>query len=59
MIVNLIVMLILVGVVLYLVNAYIPMERSIKGILNAVVIILVLLWVLQSFGLLHGGPVLR
>ena len=44
--------LIVVGVVLWLVNNYIPMDSKIKGILNAVVVILVVLWLLQAFGLL-------
>lgn len=49
---NLIVILIVVGVLLWLVNNYIPMDGKIKSILNAVVVILVVLWLLQAFGLL-------
>jgi hypothetical protein len=49
---TLIVVLIVVGVLLWLVNTYIPMDSKIKGILNAVVVILVILWLLQAFGLL-------
>jgi hypothetical protein len=44
--------LIVVGVVLWLVNSYIPMAGSIKMILNAVVIIAVVLWLLSVFGLI-------
>lgn len=44
--------LIVVGVLLWLVNNYIPMQRSIKSILNAVVVIAVVLWLLSAFGLL-------
>jgi len=44
--------LIVVGVLLWLVNNYIPMDGKIKGILNAVVVIVVVLWLLQAFGLL-------
>jgi hypothetical protein len=44
--------LIVVGVLLWLVNTYIPMDSKIKGILNAVVVIVVVLWLLQAFGLL-------
>lgn len=51
---SLIVVLIVVGVLLWLVNNYIPMDGKIKSILNAVVVILVVLWLLQVFGLL--GP---
>jgi 1-acyl-sn-glycerol-3-phosphate acyltransferase len=52
-----ILVLIVVGVLLWLVNNYIPMDGKIKGILNAVVVILVVLWLLQAFGLLDtlGG----
>jgi hypothetical protein len=46
--------LIVVGVLLWLVNHFIPMARSIKSILNAVVVILVVLWLLNVFGLLHS-----
>jgi hypothetical protein len=49
---SLIVTLIVVGVLLWLVNNYIPMDGKIKSILNVVVVILVVLWLLQSFGLL-------
>jgi predicted membrane protein len=48
---NLVVMLIVVGVVLYLVNRYIPMASSIKTILNIVVVCAVCVWVLQAVGL--------
>jgi len=50
--VSVIVVLIVVGVLLWLVNTYIPMDGKIKGILNAVVVIAVVLWLLQVFGLL-------
>jgi len=49
---TIILVLIVVGVLLWLVNNYIPMDGKIKGILNAVVVILVVLWLLQAFGLL-------
>jgi hypothetical protein len=49
---SLIVVLIVVGVLLWLVNNYIPMDSKIKSILNVVVVIIVVLWLLQSFGLL-------
>jgi len=44
--------LIVVGVLLWLVNNYIPMDGKIKNILNVVVVIIVVLWLLQAFGLL-------
>ena len=45
-------MLVVVGVLLWLVNTYIPMDSKIKGILNAVVVIAVVIYLLQIFGLL-------
>ena len=51
-ILSLLVLLIIVGVALYLVNSVIPMDPKIKTILNVVVVLLVVLWVAQSFGLL-------
>lgn len=44
--------LIIAGVVLWLVNTYIPMDGKIKKILNIVVVIIVIIWLLQIFGLL-------
>jgi hypothetical protein len=49
---SLIVTLVVVGVLLWLVNTYIPMDSKIKNILNVVVVILVVIWLLQAFGLL-------
>ena len=48
------VVLIVVGVLLWLVNHFIPMAGSIKSILNAVVVIFVVLWLLDVFGLFHS-----
>ena len=47
--------LILVGVVLWMINQFIPMAGSIKSILNAVVVLGVLWWLGNVFGLLHSG----
>ena len=47
-----IVVLIVVGVLLWLINRFIPMAGSIKSILNAVVVIAVVLWLLNVFGVL-------
>lgn len=52
--VNLIVPLLIVGVVLWLINAYIPMQATIKSILNVVVVIVVAVWVLQALGIWQG-----
>ena len=48
------VVLIVVGILLWLVNNYIPMAGSIKSILNAVVVILVVVWLLNVFGLFQS-----
>jgi hypothetical protein len=52
--ITIIIVLIVVGVLLYLVNAYIPMDRRVKSILNAVVIIVLVIWLLKAFGLLDS-----
>jgi hypothetical protein len=50
--------LIVVGVLLWLVNTYIPMAGSIKSILNIVVVVAVIIWLLYGFGVLgHGGEI--
>ena len=50
--VGLVVTLIVVGVLLWLVNTYIPMDPKIKQILNVVIVIAVVLWLLAAFGVL-------
>lgn len=49
--IQLVVVLVVVGVLLWLVNRFIPMQGTIKSILNGVVIIGVVLWLLNAFGL--------
>ena len=49
--IQIVVVLIVVGVLLGLLNRYIPMAASIKSILNAVVVIAVVVWLLKIFGL--------
>jgi hypothetical protein len=51
---NVVVVLVIVGVVLYLINRYIPMASSIKSILNIVVVVAVCVWILQVTGLWSG-----
>jgi predicted membrane protein len=43
--------LLVAGVILWLINTYVPMVGSIKTILNLVVVVVVCVWVLQAFGL--------
>ena len=49
--IQLVMVLIVIGVLLWLVNTYIPMDGKIKSILNGVVVIAVVLWLLNIFGL--------
>ncbi len=53
--INLVLTLVVVGVILWLINNYIPMDGTIKKILNVVVVIAVVLWLLTAFGVL--GPI--
>lgn len=50
-ILTVLIVLVVVGIILYLVNTYIPMDGKIKNILNVVVVILVIIWLLKVFGL--------
>ena len=51
-ILTIIIVLIVVGVLLWLVNTFIPMDGKIKNILNVVVVIVVIIWLLKAFGVL-------
>ena len=57
--INVVLVLIVVGVLLWLVNTYIPMDGKIKQILNAVVVIAVVIWLLQAFGLIGSLSSIR
>ena len=50
--VTIVVTLIVVGVLLWLVNTYIPMDGKVKKILNIVVVVVIVLWLLNVFGVL-------
>lgn len=52
--INIVIALIVIGVLLYLINRYIPMASSIKSILNVVIVVVVVVWLLQAFGLWAG-----
>lgn len=56
---HILLVLIVVGVLLRLVNSFIPMQGTIKSILNAVVVIAVVLWLLNVFGLFHSFSRIR
>jgi hypothetical protein len=49
---GLVIILVVVGVLLWLLNNYVPMDAKIKRIINVVVVIVVVIWLLQAFGIL-------
>ncbi len=57
--IGLIILLVAIGVILWAVNAYIPMEPNIKKILNVVIIVVVILWLLSLFGILPDLNAIR
>jgi len=56
---NVLLTLIVIGVLLWLVNTYIPMDAKIKNVLNVVAVIAVVLWVLNVFGLFSNLSAIR
>ena len=57
--ITVVITLIVIGVLLWLVNTYIPMDGKIKKILNAVVVICVVVWLLFAFGVLNNSGDIR
>ena len=57
--VNIVVILVVIGLVMWLINTYIPMAGAIKSLLTIVVFVVVLIWVLQTFGLIGTIPGLK
>ena len=51
---TIIIVILVAGVILWLINRYIPMQSTIKNILNAVVVIILVIWLLKVFGLLSS-----
>ena len=52
--ITVLIVLVVVGVILWLINSYIPMDSKIKSILNVVVVIVVIIWLLKAFGVLDS-----
>jgi hypothetical protein len=50
-----VIVLVVAGLILWLINRFIPMQSTIKTILNLVVIIVIILWLLKAFGIWHGS----
>lgn len=57
--VGIVVVLVVVGLAMWLINNYIPMAAGIKSVLNIVVLIVVVIWLLQGFGLIGNIPGVR
>jgi hypothetical protein len=57
--IQVVMVLIVVGVLLWLINRFIPMQGTIKSILNGVVVIAVVLWLLNIFGLFNSFSHIR
>jgi hypothetical protein len=53
---DIIIYLVLIGVLLWLINSFVPMAPVIKGILNVVVALVVIVWLMRIFGLFSGAP---
>jgi hypothetical protein len=50
---TIIVVIVVVGVLLWALNSFVPMDSKIRSILNLVVVVLLILWLLQAFGLIN------
>lgn len=53
---NIVVVLVVTGLIMWLINTYIPMAGAIKSLLNVIVFIVVLVWVLQGVGIIGAIP---
>lgn len=56
---TIIIVLIVVGVALWLINTYIPMPKTIKSIINIVVLIAIIVWLLYAFGIIDSARSIR
>jgi hypothetical protein len=56
---QLVIVLVVVGVILWLINSYIPMQATLKKILNVVVVIAVVIWLLSVFGVIGDISAIR
>ena len=57
--INIIIVLVVVGFVLWAINTYIPMAKPVKTILNVVVVVVLSLWLLQTFGVIDSVKGIR
>jgi hypothetical protein len=57
--ISVVITLIVIGILLWLVNTYIPMDGKIKKILNVVVVICVVVWLLYDFGIINRADEIK
>jgi hypothetical protein len=57
--IQLVIVLVVVGVILWLINSYIPMQSTLKKILNVVVVVAVVVWLLSVFGVIGNISAIR
>jgi hypothetical protein len=57
--ITLILVIALAGLLLWVIQTFIPMDAAVKKLLQVVVVVCLLLWVLQGLGVLNGGPTIR
>lgn len=57
--IQLVIVLVIVGVILWVINSFIPMQSTIKRILNVVVVIGVIIWLLSVFGIIGNISTIR
>lgn len=57
--IHLVLVLVAVGVILWVINSYIPMQATVKKILNVVVVIAVVIWLMSVFGLIGNLSTIR
>jgi len=57
--IHLVFVLVVVGVILWVINSYIPMQTTIKKILNAAVVVAVVVWLLSVFGVIGNISAIR
>jgi hypothetical protein len=58
-IINLLVVLLVVGVILWLINTYLPLDPLLKGIINAVIVLFLIIWLLYFLGFLPERGLVR
>lgn len=51
-ILSILLVIVIVGVILWLINSYVPMDAKIKTILNVVIVLILIIWLLKAFGVL-------